>query len=80
MKKKQEDAKAFRIDQKILEKCEYRKLANCLEDKYSIGKLNEKLLYEFYQNKYIKMLSEQERKAIQNNLVITGRDDQKNNN
>jgi hypothetical protein len=75
VKKRQEDIKAFKIDQKILDKCEYRKLANCLEEKYAIAKMNEKLLYEFYQSKYVKMKAEQERTAIQNNLVLTGKDD-----
>ncbi len=77
VKKRMGDVKAFRIDPKILEKCDYKQFANCLEEKYSIGKMNEKLLYEFYQNKYIKMKAEEERKAIMNNLVITGRDDDK---
>ena len=69
VKSKTNEIKSFQIDSKILEKCSNRKFAECLEQKYSLQKINEQLLYEFYQDKYDKLKLNREKEIISKNKI-----------
>jgi hypothetical protein len=69
-RKKYEDINLFKINRSILNECKYEDFTKCLENKFSLNKINEKLLYQFYEDKYKKLKKKSQAATVKDNRIV----------
>jgi hypothetical protein len=79
VKRHLDDVGLFKIDRRFLEECRYQEFSACLEEKFEMGKLDHRKLYSYYEGQFYKDKKKQENQSRLQNIVITGKSDDKIN-